>query len=275
MIALILISLMAYTAIACLFKAAAPHTQSDRLVVIAVAVVTLAAGCMMIVRGEWGGTWAGAAIALISGALFYLASVYRVKALKTTPVSLVFALTNLDLVISGGIALALPIFGQSLTVWSVLAVAVAGAAVLFGTQIHGVDRISGYTFVSLALLAVSALGFVVYTRFFPTALLFFILLDHLAGVLLNGRVLRDVQRHEVMWGTALGLCMFIGFWSLLQALATSSSVTLVLLALSMKTPLIALLAVPVFKERVTFAKLAAVGMATLAVVLWEIGPAFG
>ena len=275
MVALILISLVAYTAIACLFKAAAPHTQSDRLVVIAVAVVTLAAAGMMIVRGEWGGTWAGAAIALISGALFYLASVYRVKALKTTPVSLVFAFTNLDLVISGAIALVLPIFGQSLTVWSVLAVAVAGAAVLFGTQIRGVDRISGYTFVSLALLAFSALGFVFYTRFFPTALLFFILLDHLAGVLLNGRVLRDVERNEVLWGVALGVCMFIGFWSLLQALANTGSITLVLLALSMKTPLIAMLAVPVFKERVTFAKLAAVGLATLAVVLWEIGPMFG
>jgi hypothetical protein len=40
----------------------------------------------------------------------------------------------------------------------------------------------------------------------------------------------------------------------------------------MKTPLIALLAVPVFKERMTKAKLAAIGMATLAVVLWEVGP---
>lgn len=275
MIGLILVSLVAYTAIACLFKAAAPHTRSDRLVVIAVAVVTLAAAVMMIIRGEWGGTWAGTGIALISGALFYLASVYRVKALKTTPVSLVFALTNLDLVISGAIALVLPVFGQPLTVWSGLAVAVAGAAVLFGTQIRGVDRISGYTFVSLALLAVSALGFVLYTRFFPTALLFFILLDHLAGVLLNGRVLRDVQRNEVLWGAALGMCMFVGFWSLLQALASSANVTMVLLALSMKTPLIALLAVPVFKERVTFGKLAAVGLATLAVVLWELGPAFG
>lgn len=275
MITLILISLVAYTAIACLFKAAAPHTRPDHLVVVAVAVVTLAAGGMMIVRGEWGGTWVGAAIALIAGALFYMASVYRVKALQTTPVSLVFALTNLDLVISGAIALVLPVFGQTLSVWSVLAVVIAGAAVLFGTQIRGVDRISGYTCVSLAILAVSALGFVLYTRFFPTALLFFILLDHFAGVLLNGRVLRNAQRNEVLWGAALGVCMFIGFWSLLQALASTSSVTLVLLALSMKTPLIALLAIPVFKERVTFAKLAAVGLATLAVVLWEIGPSFG
>lgn len=275
MIVLILISLVAYTTIACLFKAAAPRTRPDRLVVVAVAVVALAAAGMMIARGEWGGTWTGAAIALVAGTLFYSASVYRVRALATTPVSLVFAITNLDLVISGAVALVLPIFGQTLTIWSVLAVAVAGAAVLFGAQIHGADRISGYTFLSLAILAFSALGFVFYTRLFPTALLFFILLDHLAGVLLNGRVLRDVQRSELLWGTALGACMFIGFWSLLQALASSTSVTLVLLALSMKTPLIALLAVPVFKERVTFAKLAAVGLATLAVVLWEIGPALG
>src|SRR5215212_4698813 len=37
--------------------------------------------------------WSGAAIALVSGALFYLSSVYRVKAPMTTPVSLVFALS--------------------------------------------------------------------------------------------------------------------------------------------------------------------------------------
>ena len=274
MSALILVSLVAYTAIALLFKAAAPRTQSDRLVVVAVTVVALAAAGMMIVRGEWGGTWIGAAIALFSGTLFYLASVYRVKALTTTPVSLVFALTNLDLVISGAIALFLPVFGQSLTPWNVLAVVVAGAAILLGAQIRGVERISGYTFVSLAILSVSALGFVVYAHFFPTALLFFILLDHLAGVLLNGRALRAVQRSEVVWGTGLGVCMFIGFWSLLQTLASSgSNVTLVLLVLSMKTPLIALLAVPVFKERVTSVKFAAVGLASLALVLWEVGTA--
>jgi hypothetical protein len=128
------------------------------------------------------------------------------------------------------------------------------------------------TFISLALLAVSALGFVVYARFFPTALLFFILLDHLAGVMINGRSLRIVQRQEIYWGSAIGLGMFIGFWSLLQALASSgSNVTLVLLALSMKTPLIALMAVPVFRERVTLTKLSAVGLASLALVLWEIG----
>jgi hypothetical protein len=229
---------------------------------------------MMMLRREWGGTWSGAAIALVSGALFYLASVYRVKALMTTPVSLVFALTNLDLVISGAIALVLPIFGQALTLWNVLAVVVAGAAILLGAQIRGVERISVNAFVSLALLSVSALGFVLYARLFPEALLFFILLDHLAGVLLNGRALRDVQRSEVVWGTVLGICMFIGFWSLLLALAQSgSNTTLVLLVLSMKTPLIAVFAVPVFKERFSLVKGAAVGLASLAVVLWEIGSA--
>jgi len=275
MSALILVSLVAYTAIALLFKAAAPRTQSDRLVVVALTVVTLAAAGMMILRREWGGTWSGTAIALVSGALFYLASVYRVKALMTTPVSLVFALTNLDLVISGAIALFVPVFGQTLTIWNVLAVGVAGTAILLGAQIRSVERISVSTFVSLALLSVSALGFVLYARLFPEALLFFILLDHLAGVLLNGRAWHAVQRSEVMWGTALGICMFIGFWSLLQALAQSgSNTTLVLLVLSMKTPLIAVFAVPVFKERFSVAKGAAIGLASLAVVLWEIGLAF-
>jgi hypothetical protein len=271
---LILVSLVAYTAIALLFKAAAHETQPDRLVVVALTVVTLAAAGMMILRREWGGTWSGAAIALVSGALFYLASVYRVKALTTTPVSLVFALTNLDLVISGAIALFLPMFGQSLTLWNVLAVAVAGAAILLGAQIRGVERISLNAFVALALLSASALGFVLYVRLFPQALLFFILLDHLAGVLLNGWALRAVQRSEVLWGTALGICMLIGFWSLLQALAQSgSTTTLVLLVLSIKTPLIAVFAVPVFKERFSLVKGAAVGLAFLAVVLWEVGSA--
>jgi hypothetical protein len=73
---------------------------------------------------------------LISGALFYLASIYRVKALQTTPVSIVFALTNLDLVLSGAIALCIPTFGEPLTIWRILAVLVAGMAILLGTQIR-------------------------------------------------------------------------------------------------------------------------------------------
>jgi hypothetical protein len=273
MVALILISLAAYTAVALLFKAAAPHTQPDRLVVVALVVVTLITAALMLVRGEWGGAWFGAAIALLSGGLFYLGSVCRVKALATTPVSLVFAITNLDLVLSGAVALFLPIFGQTVTVWNVPAVVVAGMAILLGAQIRGVDHIAPHTFLALGILTVSSLGFVSYARFFPTTLLFFILFNHLAGVLLNGRALRAVQRSEIMWGSALGVCMFLGFWTLLQALAISGDhMTLMLLVLSMKTPLIALLAVPVFKERMTKAKLAAIGMATLAVVLWEVGP---
>jgi hypothetical protein len=272
MVLLVLVSLAAYTMVALLFKAAAGRTQPGQLVTVAVSVVAIAAAVMMIARGEWGGTWLGAAIALVAGGLFYTASIYRVKALKTTPVSLVFALTNLDLVISGAIALLIPAFGQPLTVWNLLAVLVAGGAIMLGARIGGIERISLHAFLALAILSISAFGFVLYTRLFPTALLFFILLDHLAGVLLNGRALRSARRSELVWGAGLGICMFVGFWSLLQALATSGAqVTLVLLALSMKTPLIALLAVPVFKERVTSYKLAAVGLATLALVFWELG----
>ena len=36
-------------------------------------------------------------------------------------------------------------------------------------------------------------------------------------------------------------------------------------------PFIALLAVPVFRERMTTAKIAAVGLATFALVMWELG----
>lgn len=82
MIVLISLSLAAYTAIALLFKAASSRTRPDQLVVVAISTVTLLAGLTMLLRGEWGGTWLGASIALLSGGLFYLASVYRVRALK-------------------------------------------------------------------------------------------------------------------------------------------------------------------------------------------------
>ena len=73
----------------------------------------------------------------------------------------------------------------------------------------------------------------------------------------------------------LGVCMFVGFWALLQAISLNpNNVTLVLLAISMKTPLIAIVAVPVFREPITRSKLAAVGLATLALILWEVGTSF-
>ena len=258
------------------FKAASARTRPDQLVVVAITTVTLLAGFTMLLRGEWGGTWPGAAIALLAGGLFSLASVYRVRALKETPVSLVFAVTNLDLVVSGAVALLIPAFGQPFSPWHLLAIVAAALAILAGTKVRPGERISSTTFLSLALLAASATGFVVYARLFPGALLFFILLDHLAGVLLNGRALLTVQRRELGWGTALGVCMFVGFWSLLQALALSGEhLTFVLLALSMKTPFIALLSVPIFREQFSRTKIAAVGLATIALVLWEIGSVVG
>ncbi len=56
MLGLIIVSLVAYTAVALLFKAAAVRTNSNRLVVVALATVALAAAVMMGYRGEWGGT---------------------------------------------------------------------------------------------------------------------------------------------------------------------------------------------------------------------------
>jgi hypothetical protein len=275
MATLIVISLTAYIAIALLFKAASSHTRPDHLVMVALSSVALISAVMMIIRGEWGGTWLGALIAIVSGALFYFASIFRVRALATTPVSLVFAVTNLDLVVSGTLALLIPIFGQSLTIWQVLALITAASAILIGGHIRGVDHISADTFISLALLSGASIGFVLYAYFFPTALLFFILLDHLAGVVFNGRTLLSVQRSEIGWGLVVGICMFVGFWSLLQAITLSANnVSLVLLVLSLKTPFIALLAVPLFRERVTWAKFGAVILATLSLVLWEAGTYF-
>lgn len=276
MVVLIGLSLAAYTLIALLFKAAAAHTRPTQLVVVAISTVSLLAGLTMLLRGEWGGTWLGAAIALFAGGLFYLASVYRVRALQTTPVSLVFAVTNLDLVVSGAVVLLIPALGQPTTPWHLLAIVVAALAILAGTRVRADDHISTTTFLALALLATSASGFVLYARFFPAALLFFILLNHLAGVLLNGRALLTAQRPELAWGGLIGVCMFVGFWSLLQALALSGEhLTFVLLALSMKTPFIALLSVPIFREQFSRTKVAAVGLATLALVLWEIGSIIG
>lgn len=272
MYGLVAAALVAYTAIALIFKAAASRTRPDQLVIVALATVTLIAAVLMVVRGEWGGTWLGGALALISGALFYFASTLRARALATTPASLVFAVTNLDLVVSGAIVLFIPAFGQPVTPWHVLAILTAGGAIVLGARVRDVERIGGATFGSLALLAAAATGFVLYAHFFPGALLFFILLDHLAGVLLNGRVLRDVRRAELSWGIPLGLCMFIGFWCLLQALTMAGDqTTLVLLVLSLKTPLIALLSAVTFGERATREKLAAVALATVALLLWEIG----
>lgn len=276
MVILIGLSLAAYTAIALLFKAASARTRPDQLVVVAITTVTLLAGFTMLLRGEWGGTWPGAAIALLAGGLFSLASVYRVRALKETPVSLVFAVTNLDLVVSGAVALLIPAFGQSFSPWRLLAIVAAALAIVAGTKVSSGERISSTTFLALALLGASATGFVVYARLFPAALLFFILLDHLAGVLLNGRALLTVQRPELGWGGLIGVCMFVGFWSLLQALALSGeNLTFVLLALSMKTPFIALLSAPIFHEQFSRTKVAAVGLATIALVLWEIGSVVG
>lgn len=275
MIVLIVIALAAYVGVALLFKAGALRVPPDRLITVALLVVSLIAAIMMALRSEWGGTWAGLGIALLSGALFYVGSLFRVKALQTTPVSLVFAVTNLDLVLSGVVALVIPAFGQTFTPWHLLAIAAAGGAMFVGTQMRGVERFSIYTFISLAILSLSSLGFVIYARWFSSALLFFILFDHLAGLLLNGRALLSTQRSDLGWGIALGICMFVGFWALLQAIALSNSnVTLVLLAISLKTPLIAIAAVPVFREPITRHKLAAVALATLALVLWEIGTSF-
>lgn len=75
-------------------------------------------------------------------------------------------------------------------------------------------------FLSLGLLSISAMGYIIYARFF-TPLLFFIVLDHLAGLVLNAKNLENTTRSEVLWGAAAGLCMFLGFWSLMEALAIS------------------------------------------------------
>jgi drug/metabolite transporter (DMT)-like permease len=270
-IILTLISIVAYTLLSLSLKAAAIRVRSDKVITIAMGVVALLAGIFAFINGEWRGSWLGAAIAVIAGIVFFIAALYRMRALETAPVSLVFAITNLDLVVSGVLTMLIPIFGVQITPGRILAVIVAGAALLVGQRIKGVDRLPVSAFISLGLLSLAGMGYITYAAFF-TPLLFFIFWDHLAGFALNIKSLPGINRNEIGWGVLAGVCMFVGFWTLMLALSVdNANIPLILLALSMRTPITALLAVPIFKEKFDLPKLAAIILATLALVFWQAG----
>jgi hypothetical protein len=264
-------SVVAYSILALVYKAASPHVRPNQMIFAATVVCTFLSLVYFGFKGG-GGSWVGSVMGVVAGLSFYIASVYRAKAVQTSPVSLVFAISNLDLVLAGAVVLFIPAFGSQPTLWNVLACAVAGLAVLIGGLVRGGERISGYTYASLGLLVVSTLTAALYARSFPQQLAFLMVLDYAAGAVPNLHLTRTVQKLEWRWGLVAGLLTFAGFWVGIEAQARASSIDLplVLLALSLKTPLTALLAVPIFKERITLQKVAAVSLATLALVLWQI-----
>lgn len=290
-VALVSVAIVAYTVLSFLLKMGAENGRPDRVITTAVAVVTVLAAIFALAtegRNVFKPVWnsddssaviLGILLSLGAGILFYIASVYRVKALQTAPASTVFAITNLDLVTSGFLIVILSLFVPALNHGAsfspaqlgvrLVAILIAGGAILIGQQLQGKESLPRETFLSLLILSLSALGYVFYATFL-TPILFFIVLDHLAGVILNARSLVDVKQVELKWGAAIGLCMFIGFWALLQAISLSQGNPAVLLALNLKTPLTAILAVPLFKETMTRDKIAAVVLATAAIFLWEL-----
>ncbi len=270
MIGLTLAAVLLYTLLACLFKFASSRTRPDQVVTVATLVVALCAVGVMAWRNEWSGSWQGAMLAVSAGVLFYFSSVYQLQALRTSSTSMVFAITSLNLVLAGMLVLFVPMFDTDLTLPRVLAIMVAGAAILLSLKLDQVDRLSRSVLVALLLLALCTITYTFYTHFFQE-ILFYIAVNHVVGALINWRKLPTIKHTELRWGLLLGVCMFGAFWSLLQALALSANnAPLVLLALNIKTPLTALLAVPLFKERVTPKKVLAVMMATWAVVLWRM-----
>lgn len=263
-------AVVAYTGVSLLFKAAASRTRSEHLTLMMLVTVAVLALGYGLLRGNWIGTLEGALVALFSGVLFYFATVFRQRALQTSPVSLVFAITNLDLVISGVILLFIPFFETDPTIGRLLAVAFAAAAVLLGARLKDANELSLFTYASLVLLTISNLGYIYYTQNL-TPIIWFIIVDHLAGVVLNVRRFPSVQRSEVVWGLGTGAVLFVGFFAVLQAISVGGeTVPLVLLALSLRTPLTALLSVPIFNERFTWTKGFAVLLASVALIFWEL-----
>lgn len=265
-------SVVAYSILALVYKAASPHVRPTHMVYTSSLVCMLLSLVYYAFKGG-GGTWLGAALGLFAGLTFYIASIYRAKAVATSPVSLVFAITNLDLVLAGAVVLFIPAFAAEPTIWNIIACIVAAGAVLVGGVVRGVETISRYTFIALGLLVVSTLAAGLYARSFPQQLAFLMILDYAAGVVPNFHLTPRVQKAEWRWGLLAGLLIFGGFWVGIeaQARASAADLPLVFLALSLKTPLTAVLAVPLFKERLTVQKVAAVSLATLALVLWQIG----
>ena len=265
-------SVVAYSIMALLYKAAVPYVRAERMIWVATLVATVL-GLVVWLASSEEAPLEGWVLGAVAGLTFYFASIARARAVQTSPVSLVFAITNLDLILAGAVTMAIPFFSNPPTLWKILACVVATAAVLLGSQVRGVEKLSPLTYLCLALLIVSAIASLTYARILPGALLFFLFIDHLAGLVPNLHLARGIQKAEWLWGLGVGVSMFIGFWTLLiaQARSPAQSLTLVLLALSMKTPLTAALSIPLFKEALTVPKLLALLLASLALILPQLG----
>lgn len=267
---LTLFSIAAYVLLSLVLKVSAQRAHSDQVITVAFGTVALLATVLAIATGEWNGTLPGAVIAVVAGAIFFAASFYRMRALETASASLVFAITNLDLVVSGAAIMLVPVFGIQTSPKHILAIIIAGGAILVGQRVKGIENLPSSAFLSLALLSIASIGYITYAAFF-TPLVFFIVLNHLAGFILNIKALPGANKGELGWGIAAGSCMFIGFWTLMSALSMScTDIPSILLALSMRTPITALLAVPIFKEQLNPLKMTAMALATIAVILWQV-----
>jgi drug/metabolite transporter (DMT)-like permease len=251
--------------------AALKKNDPSRLIWVALIVVSaISLIFVLLMRTAW--TWQAVVLGLVSGIFFYLASVERVKALQSTPAGVVFAITNLDLVVNSVLAATLPFLEGELTPQKLIAAGLAAVAILLVSRVRREDQhgmVSSHTYVSLALLVLSAMGYTVYAHLgYP--ILLFIFVDHLAGVLLNARSMPNLTRSEMGWGCAVGVLMFTGFWGLMTALQTSV-ISLTLIIVSLNTVAIALLSWLILKEKLTVGQILALFTAVAASIVVVLG----
>jgi drug/metabolite transporter (DMT)-like permease len=265
---LTLLALGCYSLLGLTLKTAAmKKNDPGRLIWFALVVVSvISLGLTLFNRVAW--SWQAVVLGLLSGVFFYLASVERVKALQTSPAGVVFAITNLDLVINSVVVAFLPFLNGVVTVQKIAAAVLAGVAVLLVSWARGQKgKISWHTYLSLGLLVISGLGYTIYASFgFPVIL--FIFVDHFAGVILNAPSARNLTRSEILWGSAAGLLMFVGLNSLMSALQASvESISLTLILVSLNTVAIAFLGWLLLKEKLTRQQIVAVVLAVIASVV--------
>lgn len=269
---LTILALGCYSLLGLTLKSAAlKKNDPGRLIWVALIVVSaISLAFVLLERTVW--TWQATALGLVSGVFFYLASVARVKALQSTPAGVVFAITNLDMVVSSVLAATLPFLEGGLTPQKLIAAGLAATAIFLVSWKRRRDQhgtVSPHTYVSLALLVVSAMGYTIYAHLgYPVFLFMFV--DHLAGVLLNARNMPNLTRSEMGWGCAVGVLMFVGLWSLMTALQ-ASVISLTLIVVSLNTVAIALLSWLVLKERLTSGQILALLAAVAASIVVVLG----
>ncbi len=252
--ALTLLALCCYSLLGLTLKSAAMKDNNPgRLIWVALVVVSVISLTLGLVSGAvW--TWQAVLLGLASGAFFYLASVERVKALQTTPAGVVFAVTNLDLVVNSVVVALIPFFHSPFTPAKGAAAALAGAAIVmtvWSREAKASGSISLHTYISLGLLVFAGMGFTLYSQLaMPVAL--FMFFDHVAGVGLNIREARNVTSGEIRWGLGVGALMFVGLWSLMTSMSMAPTlISQTLIVVSMNTVAVAVLSWVVLKEKLS------------------------